>query len=299
MSTEQPWTIARLREWTTGHLKKKGVESAAREAELLLAHALGCPRIQLFTRYDEEPTVEERQRYRELVQQRLQGRPVAYLLGRKEFFSLDFEVNPAVLIPRPDTEWLVTECLSLAKEAAEPAVLDVGTGSGCLAVAVARQHKGAKVTAVDISAAALAVAGRNAERHGVADRIRFLHGDLFSPLASDERFDFILSNPPYIPSGMWSEPTPTVPLAALASDVRDHEPRLALDGGADGFAVFDRLIAAAPQHLKPGGWLLVEIGADQEEAARARIEGRAGYDLGKTVHDLAGHPRVLRVRWQG
>jgi release factor glutamine methyltransferase len=289
MSTEQPWTVARLREWTTQHLKKKGVESAAREAELLLAHAMDCPRIQLFTRYDEEPSVDQRQRYRELVQQRLQGVPVAYLLGRKEFFSLDFEVNPAVLIPRPDTEWLVTECLALAKGLAEPAVLDVGTGSGCLAVAVARQHKGAKVTAVDISAAALAVAGRNAERHGVAGSVRFLHGDLFAPLAEGERFDFILSNPPYIP---------TADLATLAPEVREREPRLALDGGADGFAVIDRLIAGAPEHLAPGGWLLLEIGVGQEGAARRRFERHGGYELGKTVHDLAGIPRVLRARWQ-
>jgi release factor glutamine methyltransferase len=290
VSPEQSWTIKRLLEWTANFLQQKGVESARLETELLLAHALGCTRMQLYTRYDEEPGEGERKKFKELVQQRTRGRPVAHLLGRKEFFSLDFEVGPAVLVPRADSEWLVTECLRLARGTPDPLVLDVGTGSGCLAVAVAHRHKKARVTAVDVSAEALQVARRNAERHKLAERITFLQGDLFGPVPAEGRFDFILSNPPYIPSGE---------IATLAPEVRDHEPRLALDGGGDGFAVFDRLIEGAAKYLKAGGHLLVEIHAGLEDDSRERIDRRGGYELGKTIHDLAGRPRVLCARRAG
>jgi release factor glutamine methyltransferase len=215
---------------------------------------------------------------------------VAYLVGRKEFFSLAFEVGPAVLIPRPDTETLVNECLSLAKPLAEPSVIDIGTGSGAIAVAVAKQHKGARVTATDVSPDALAVAQRNAAKHGLGERIRFLAGDLFEPVPSDERFDFILSNPPYIAR----EDIPSLPVG-----VRDYEPHTALDGGPGGYAVFDRLTRDATRYLKPGGYLIVEIGSPQEGPARQRIEAVAGYDLAATVKDGSGHPRVLRARWRG
>src|SRR5579875_1165652 len=171
VSTEQPWTIGRLLDWTTQFFRQKGFESPRLDAEVLLAHALGCKRIDLYIRHTEEATEQSRQRFRELVRQRIEGCPVAYLVGRKEFFSLEFEVHRAVLIPRPDSECLVDECLRLAKELAEPAILDMGTGSGCLAVAVAKHHPTAQLTAVDISAEALAVASRNAAKHGVAERI--------------------------------------------------------------------------------------------------------------------------------
>jgi release factor glutamine methyltransferase len=290
VSTEQPWTIGRLLEWTSQFLAQKGSDSARLDTQLLLAHALGCTRTALYTRWDEEPPEPQRRRFKELVQQRVKGTPVAYLLGRKEFFSLEFEVGPAVLIPRPDTEWVVTECLRLAKGVKAPRVLDVGTGSGCLAVAVAHRHRGARVTAVDLSPEALAVASRNAARHSVAERVRFLEGDLFAPLAPGERFDFVLSNPPYVPTGE---------LPGLMADVRDHEPHLALDGGPDGFAVFDRLVAQAPAYLAAGGHLIVEIHSGLEGEARARVERHAGYELGKTVQDLSGRPRVLVARWRG
>ncbi len=286
---DQPWTIGRLLEWTTGFLQTKGCESARLEAQLLLAHALGCSRTALYTRYEEQPPEPERQRFRELVQARVKGQPVAHLLGRKEFFSLEFEVGPAVLVPRPDTEWLVTECLTQAKGMEAPRVLDLGTGSGCIAIAVAARHGGAVVTAVDLSPEALAVARRNAERHQVGGRIRFLEGDLFGPLDEGERFDFIVSNPPYVRTG---------DLEGLAPEVGRYEPRLALDGGGDGFAVIDRLIAAAPAYLAPGGCLLVEIGHDQEAEARRRFGQHGGYEVGKTVHDLGGQPRVLCARRQ-
>jgi release factor glutamine methyltransferase len=287
VSTEQPWTIGRLLDWTTKYLAEKGSEFPRLDAQVLLAHALGCKRIELYTRHDEVASDEVRQKFRELVRKRVAGCPVAYLVGRKEFFSLEFEVGPAVLIPRPDTECVVTECLQLAKRMAEPHVLDIGTGSGCLAVTVAFRHKGARVTAVDLSSEALAVAARNAAKHGVADRIRFLQGDLFGPIPAGEKFDFILSNPPYIPHDE---------ISTLEPGVRDYEPHLALDGGADGFAVFDRLLADAPNYLKPGGFLIVEIHANLETPARQRFAAHPGYELAKTIHDGSGHPRVLLAR---
>ena len=290
MVADEPWTIKRLLNWTKGYLAHKGAESPGPDAEILLAHAMGWKRIEVYTRHEEEPSEEERAKFKELVQQRVKGCPVAYLVGRKEFFSLEFEVNRDVLIPRPDTETVVVECLRLAKGMAASAVLDVGTGSGCLAAAVAKYHKTARVTAVDVSAAALAVASRNAARHGVAERVRFLEGDLYAPLSSGERFDFILSNPPYIPHG---------DLATLPVGVREYEPLSALDGGPDGYAVFDRLIAGAPEHLKPGGYLIVEIGSAQEGPARRRIEALGAFDLGPTIFDGSGHPRVLRAKHRG
>lgn len=280
------WTIGSLLDWTAQYLLKKGSEFPRLDAEVLLAHALGCRRIELYTRYEETATEDARQRFRELVRRRVEGCPVAYLVGRKEFFSLSFEVSPAVLIPRPESEFVVLECLRLAKEISEPRILDIGTGSGNLAIAVAVHHKTALVTAIDKSEAALELAARNAQRLGVAPRIRFLAGDLFSPLAEDERFDFILSNPPYIASE---------DLPQLAQGVRDYEPRLALDGGPGGYAVLDRLLAEAKTFLNPGGHLIVEIGAPQHEEVCRRITSHAEYDLAPTIYDGSRHPRVLRA----
>jgi release factor glutamine methyltransferase len=282
--TEEPWTVKRLLDWTQKYLADKGCEFPRTDTEVLLAHVLGCKRIHVYTRFEEIPTEEQRTQFRGLIRQRVEGCPTAYLVGRKEFFSLEFEVNRDVLIPRPDTETLVGECLRLAKEMPAPAVLDVGTGSGAIAVSVAKQHKTAAVTATDVSAAALAVARRNAAKHGVEERIRFLEGDVFAPLAADERFDFVLSNPPYIAHA---------DVAKLETGVRDYEPHLALDGGPDGFALFDRLVSGAPAHLKPGGYLIVEINALNAAETRARIERHGGYELGKTIVDGARHARVL------
>jgi release factor glutamine methyltransferase len=290
VSPEQTLTIGMLLDKAARFLGEKGSESPRLDTEVLLSHALGCKRIELYTRHDEAPPPDARQKFRDLVRQRIEGCPVAYLVGRKEFFSLEFEVNRAVLIPRPDTECVVDECLRLARGMTEPRILDIGTGSGCLAVAVARHHKTAVVTAVDLSPEALSVAEANATRHGVGERIRFVQGDLFRPVPAGERFDFVLSNPPYIPQGE---------IAKLERGVRDYEPHLALDGGGDGYAVFDRLIAEAPAYLKPGGYLIVEIGSPQEGPARERIGRQPGYELAKTIRDGSGHPRVLRARWQG
>lgn len=290
-STEQStWSIGALLDWTAGYLAKKGSEYPRLDAEVLLAHALECRRIDLYTRYEEPAAEPARSRFRELVRQRVEGCPVAYLVGRKEFFSLTLEVSRAVLIPRPESEFVVLECLRLAKSFPAPRVLDIGTGSGNLAVTVAHQHRGAQVTAVDRSPEALAVAAANAARHAVADRIRFLAGDLFDSIPPGERFDFILSNPPYIARE---------DLDRLPPGVRNYEPLLALDGGPGGFAVFDHLVGDAAQYLVPGGYLIVEIGAPQHEPARQRILALAQYELGDTIFDGSRHPRVLRARKLG
>ena len=287
-ATEQTWTVGTLLNWTANFLAQKGCESPRIDAEVLLAHALGCKRIDLYgMRHGEEAGDEVRQRYRELIRKRVEGCPVAYLVGRKEFFSLEFEVSPAVLIPRPDSEVAVMECLALAKAQTAPRILDIGTGSGNLAVAIAKRHAGAQVTAVDASAAALEVARHNAAKHGVAKRITFLHGDLFGPVGGGEAFDFIVSNPPYIP---------TAEIPQLPPGVRDFEPRQALDGGADGFEVFQRLVAQARQHLHQSGYLIVEIGAPQETEARRRVGEVTEYELLPTVRDFSGHPRVIKAR---
>jgi release factor glutamine methyltransferase len=289
MTADQPWTVARLLDWTAKYLAEKGSESPRLDTEVLLAHSLACKRIDLYTRHDEVVTEDSRQRFKSLIRQRIEGCPVAYLVGRKEFYSLEFEVTRAVLIPRPDTETVVDECLKLAKEMPEPTVLDIGTGSGCLAVAVAKYCKQARVTAIDVSAEALQVAARNAAKHSVAERIHFVPGDLYGPLPDGERFDFVLSNPPYVPHD---------DIAGLAAGVRDFEPHLALDGGRDGLEMLGRLVSGAPARLKPGGYLIVEIGSPQEKPAREQIQAVQGFALAKTVHDSSGHPRVLRASWR-
>jgi release factor glutamine methyltransferase len=281
---ERVWTIGALLRWTEQFLSQKGCELPRLDAEVLLSHALGCRRIELYTRSEEVAADEVRTKFRELVMRRVEGCPVAYLVGTKEFYLLPFAVTPAVLIPRPATEALVLAALDRAKPLATLRVLDIGTGSGCLAVSVAKRHAGASVVAVDTSAEALDVARGNAERHGVTDRVAFRHSDLFTGIMGEPPFDLILSNPPYVPSA---------DIAALASDVRDHEPRAALDGGPDGLAVFTRLITGAPEFLNPGGWLLVEIGAGQEAEALRRVAAVPALTAGLTVRDGDGHPRVV------
>jgi release factor glutamine methyltransferase len=285
--TPTVWTIQALLGWTTDFLRSKGVEAARLEAQVLLAHVLDCPRIELVARFPEQPTDEQRVRFRELIKRRVDGWPVAYLVGRREFYLLPFEVSPAVLIPRPETETLVLEALRLLKPLAAPAVLDLGTGSGCIAVSVAHQKRDARVTATDVSPDALDVARRNAEAHGVAGRVAFAQGDLFAAVPAGSLFDVVVSNPPYV--------TPAE-LAGLSPDVREHEPRLALDGGPDGLAFYRRIAAGVGPLLKPGGWLAVEIGATQEDAVRTLLADRPELEAGPTLKDGAGRPRVATAR---
>lgn len=284
------WTVRRILEWTTEHLRKHGSETPRLDAEILLAHARGCQRIELYTRYEEELTGEQRAVMRDLVRKRADAVPVAYLVGFREFYSLDFRVTPDVLIPRPDTETLVMELLQRAKDVPEAKILDVGTGSGCIAIAAAVNHPTAKLTAIDRSEAALAVARENAERHGVTERIRFLHGDLYAPLDPDERFDFVVSNPPYVREDE---------LGSLQPEVRLHEPKTALLGGADGLDVVRRLVAGAAAHLVDGGRLLFEIAPEQAPAVRQLLENEPAFTDVRIIADLSRLDRVACVRLAG
>ena len=220
---------------------------------------------------------------RELVRRRTKFEPVAYLVGHREFFSLDFRVTSDVLIPRPDTETLVLELLELSKPFDAPKILDVGTGTGCIAITTAVNNSAATVTAIDISPAALNIAHANATQHNVADRVTFLEGDLFAPLDSSKPFDIIASNPPYIAEHEWE---------SLQPDVRQHEPRQALVSGSDGLDVIRRVIAHAPNFLVPAGHLLLEIDTAQSDAVRNLLEAESALGNVRMINDLTGRPRV-------
>jgi release factor glutamine methyltransferase len=273
------WAVLDVLRWTTAHFEKHGMPSARLDAELLAAHAFGMSRIELYAHFDRPLAAAELASYRDLVSRRLAGEPVAYLLGHKEFWSLDLLVDSRVLIPRPDTETLVEEALDrIAGPGAR--IADVGTGSGALALALAKARPEAQVFATDISPDALAVARANAERLGLA--VAFLQGDLAQPLLSAGRFDLMVANLPYVPSA---------DIDGLAADVRS-EPRLALDGGADGLVLVRRLVAGAPEVLQPGGCLALEVGAGQAGAVAELLRG-AGFGGVASRRDLAGIERVV------
>ncbi len=248
---------------------------------MLLGHVLETSRTGLMARPERPLTSDQAERYEALVRRRASDYPLPYLTGRVEFYGLELEVTPEVLIPRPETETLVD--LALARRPTH--VVDVGTGSGCIAVSVAVHLDQATVHGIEISPAALVVARRNVERHGVAGRVRLMVGDILSPRPGPA--DLVVANLPYIPTGQ---------CASLPASVRDHEPWLALDGGPGGLAVIRRLLAQAPAVLRPGGGLLVEIGADQGKAA-SRLARTYFPEAEVRVHpDLAGRDRVLEVQ---
>lgn len=293
MTADQRWTIGRLLQWTTQYLATKGADSPRLDAELLLAKVLRRPRIELYTSFTEEPGSQQRAEFRELVRRRAEGVPVAYLVGSKEFYSLPFRVTPAVLIPRPETEFVVVALLDAvrarrdAPAGARPApwqIADVGTGSGVLAVCAARHIADCRVTALDCSAEALEVARLNAVEHGVAERIEFVHSDLFASLPPDRRFDFVVSNPPYVTSEE---------MTSLPPDVRLHEPAVALDGGPAGTAVIERLLPQAAQRLVPGGMLIFEISPMIHQRVLGLLDEQ--WDAPRVVKDLAGLARVVVV----
>lgn len=293
MSQAETWTVGRLLQWTTDYLKRHGADSPRLDAEVLLGFALGCPRIQLYTTFDQEPGEAARGRFRELVRRRAEGEPVAYLVGRREFYSLSFRVTPDVLIPRPETEMLVVGLLDLAKQRSGDGpieICDVGTGSGILAVCAAKYLPEAHVTAVDFSPGALEVARSNAAEHGVESRITFVQSDLLDGLPDDRPFDFVLSNPPYVSESEY---------AALAPEVRKYEPRMALLAGPTGTEVMARLIPQACQRLRPGAWLLMEISPMIQEAVLALVSAETRLEQAATIKDLARHARVVQARRRG
>jgi release factor glutamine methyltransferase len=269
--------------WTTARFGERGLATPRLDAELLVAHVLALPRVQLYVQFERVLSPDELGALRVSIQRRQAGESVAYLTGRKEFWKLEFAVDARVLVPRPDTETLVEEAvarLDASGEAPPPRIADVGTGSGALAITLAKLRPGAAVFASDVSGPALEVARANAERLSAA--VTFVEGDLGAPLGAHAPFSLIIANLPYVPAGE---------LASLPPDVRS-EPVLALDGGADGLDLVRRLVADAPALLGPGGVLALEIGAGQGEATRA-LFGAAGFADVQTRRDLAGVDRVV------
>ncbi len=289
MPVSPTWTVGRLLAWTADYLKRGGAESPRLDAEVLLAHALGCKRIELYTAFDREPAEEARAAFRELVRRRAEGTPVAYLVGHREFYSLDFRVTPDVLIPRPETEFLVIALVDLARQrpGEEITICDVGTGSGIIAVTAAKHLPQSRVTATEISPAALEVARSNVQRHGLLERIELVQSDLFSALPPERRFDFVVSNPPYVSEAE---------LGRLAAEVRDHEPRRALVAGPRGTEVIEALVPQAAERLNPGGHLRLEISPMVQQSVEALLAADGRFEPGPTLKDLARLPRVVQAR---
>ncbi len=274
-------TVRALLAWGEERLQLSSrAPSPAKDAEWMLRHVLGRDKAWLLTHGDEGVEDGPAQEYAALIKRRATGEPMQYIVGECEFFGMPFRVTPDVLIPRPETEHLVEKVVELAAGFSELRIIDVGTGSGAIAIAIAKQLPQAQVTATDLSEGAIAVARENAARNGAT--VRFLSGNLLAPV-QQEKFEIIASNPPYVPSEE---------KALLAVEVRDHEPELALYGGADGLGIYRRLIPAAFAQLTDGGWLLLEMGFGQAERISSMMS-EAGFKEVDAIKDLQGIERIL------
>jgi release factor glutamine methyltransferase len=286
-----PMTIAETLRQATLRLKSESVPDAQLNAQSLLANALGRDRTYLIVNLQRELEDRELAQFAEDLERRSAGEPLQYIIGHQEFYGLEFEVNRDVLIPRPESEMIVEEVIHLFRNHPKPLqqllIVDVGTGSGCLAISLARELAGSLVIANDISRAALAVARRNAIRCGVNDRVAFFEGDLFAAVAARPVADFIVSNPPYVAEAE---------VASLQREVREWEPRVALSDSADGLTFYRRLLQEAPLRLKPGGFLICEIGYSQAEPVRELANRDAGWQSIEMLDDLQGIPRTIVLR---
>jgi len=285
-TSEKTWTILELLRWTTEHFGARGIDSARLDAECLLAHVLGVARLRLYVDFEATVGARDRAAYRELVRRRAADRvPVAQLIGTKEFWSLPLKITPDVLVPRPDTETLVHAALERQPErAAEIRILDVGTGSGAVALAIAVERPRAHLVATDISQAALEIARENADEHGVADRIRWEVGHLFEPVAG-QRFDLIVSNPPYVAESQ----------RELLPPELAHEPEVALFAGRDGTQLLAELVAGAGAVLSPGGALALELAPAQADRVAQWCREAGLLDV-KIHRDLGRRARVVSAR---
>ncbi len=285
MSDSKPdkWTIKTILEWTATYFKTKGIRTARLDAEVLLAACLEVDRLQLYLNFERPVSPTERLRFKELVRRRALREPVSLIIGRKEFWSLTFATRSGVLIPRPDTEILVQTTLTELADIANPLILEIGVGSGAVAVAIASERKDATIVAGDLSVNAVFAAQSNARDLGVADRVLLTGMDAFSALRPRAAFDMVCSNPPYIPSAVIETLEPEI----------TFEPLLALDGGPDGLSVIRRLVAQAKLFLKPDGVLAIEMAADQEQAIRDLFAGVGDMIHIRTERDLAGKSRVI------
>jgi release factor glutamine methyltransferase len=284
-----PWTILRLLQWTTEHLKKTGSDSPRLDAEVLLAFARGCNRIELYTAFSEEPEEPIKAKFRELIKRRASGEPVAYLVGMKEFYSLAFQVSKDCLVPRSETEHVVIECLDRAKKilAEDPTrslkIVDVCTGSGCIAISIAKHLRRCTVTAIDISPAALAMADLNVQQHQLQDRISTIESDLLSSTEAGS-VDFVVSNPPYISESEYGQ---------LDKTVRDYEPRMALVSGVTGMEIIERLAVQAFEKLVTGGWFICELSPMIADTVAERLGQLSPWKGISIVKDLAGKKRLV------
>jgi len=273
-------------------LENAGVPSAPLAAELLLMHVLGRDRSWLYAHPEKPIDSAQAETFAVLINKRAAGTPTQYLTGKQEFWGLEFEVTPDVLIPRPETEHVVEVALArmgASRRGDQLRIGDVGTGSGCLAVALAKELAHAKISATDISPAALAVAARNAVRHGVADRITFVECNLLEGVQHESTFDMIVSNPPYVGRN---------DAKSLPIDVREHEPEIALFAGEDGMSIYPALITQAARHLSDGGILILELGFGLFESVSDLLEARRGWTRVSATQDLAGIPRVIAAAKQ-
>ena len=285
------WTIQKLLNWTTEYLTQKKVDSPRLSAELLLSNVLGLKRIELYTQYNRVVEEEHLAKLRELVRRAGQHEPVAYLVGRAEFYSIEFEVTPDCLIPRPETELLVQRAIELLRQRTGPhQVCDLCTGCGVIAVAIAKNVPDAKVIATDLSETALGVAAKNVKKHGLDERVELLCGDLFEPLIPQldmAPFDLIVCNPPYVSAAEYEK---------LEKNVKDYEPRTALYGGEDGLELYRRIAEQVGRFLDSDGALLLEIGYEQGSAVRELL-GRTGlFETIKVDKDLSGHDRIVTAQ---
>jgi release factor glutamine methyltransferase len=285
------WTILDLIRWTDERFQREGLATPRLDAEILLAETLGVDRVGLYTHFDQPLRPAELAQFKKLIQRRLHREPVAYIVGKREFWSLPFIVTPDVLIPRPETEVLVGEALKVLspqdQKERDFKILEIGTGSGAVSVALAKELPSAFIVATDLSEEALSIAKKNAAQNGVRERIRFLKGDLFNPLAKGSRFELIITNPPYIPQDHFPY---------LAPEVRDFEPRIALDGGNDGLTFFRQALPRVGEFLNSEGWFLAEIGAGQDQKVRQLAEANPELDSCDFVQDLAGIKRVFKAK---
>lgn len=279
------WTIQRLLTWTIAHFSSKQIASARLDAELLLAQTLKCKRLDLYMRFDQPLTPEELSEFKGYVQRRSSFEPVAYIRGAQEFYGLDFIVNKNVLIPRPETELLIDEILKWQAHAPEKAfsILEIGSGSGCIAITLAQKQKNCRVTAIDISEPALRTARENATRHGVNDQIEFLQTS-YEDYSTLNVYDIVCSNPPYIARSAQN----------LSAGVREFEPEKALFGGEVGYETIENWLPKMISHLAPGGLLVFEFGFDQKSKVIELLKSNQ-LDGAEVLNDFSGHPRIARA----
>ena len=289
---ETVWTVLKLLEWTTEFFSSRGSHSPRLDAEVLLAHCRECSRIELYTAFGEIPNEEQRVAFREMVRRRGEGTPVAQLVGYREFYSLTFRVNESVLIPRPETEHLVIESIDYVKALSvndRPIrIVDVGTGSGAIAISLAKNLSGVEITAIDCSEKALEVARWNGQQHGVNETIKWTLGDLLEPILPESEIDLICSNPPYISDSEYQSLEPTV---------RDYEPKLALVSGPTGMECIESLIDQSVSRLRPRGRLMIELSPMIADGCYDLAKSRHHWSDLRFVKDLSGNRRILSMQF--